>query len=349
MPGPRAPRRSSRRPGRRTTPHWLAVVLLLTLTGCAGTQGAGGSDTAGSTEVRFAMTSRVAGFWPLYIAQQKGFFQQEGVDLKIITVAQSSVQSQVLLSGSVDVVSGTPDGMLLARSRGEDVVAVAAFRNAPVASLVVSTDVKSLGDLKGKRIAVSEPTGSDSFFVREMLRSAGLTERDYQLVTVGGTPNRAAALESGGVAASLLDQPQDFVLARKGFRRLANTMDHVRDYAWSWVTVRGGWAKQNKESLVRFLCGLRTGSAWFYDPANREEAIDILAQELGVSAADAGDTYELWVRVRELAPGMQPSAAGLEQLQRFMTSNKRFEGAAPPAPSTFIDLAYLEEAAKRCP
>jgi ABC-type nitrate/sulfonate/bicarbonate transport system substrate-binding protein len=320
--------------------------LLIVLAGCGGTQSDRGSGASGPAQVRFAMTSRVAGFWPLYIAQRKGFFQKEGVNLKIITVGRSSVQSQVLLSGSVDVVSGTPDGMLLARSKGKDIVAVAAFRNAPVASLVVLKDIKKLGDLKGKRIAVSEPTGSDSFFVREMLRSAGLTERDYQLVTVGGTPNRAAALESGGVAAALLDQPQDFVLASKGFPRLATTMDHVRDYAWSWVTVRGAWAKQNKDSLVRFLCGLRMGSAWFYDPANRGEAISILSQELGVSTAAAGETYDLWVRVQELAPGMRPSAAGLEQLQRFMTSNNRFEGATPPSPSTFIDLTYLEEAEK---
>src|SRR6266487_1788600 len=175
----------------------LAVaVALLAACGPGQSGGAKGPDT-----VRFAMTSNVAGFWPIFIAQSKGLFGQQRIRLDTIVAQTSSRETEALLAGSVDVASGTPDNMLIAMAQGRSVRAVAALRNAPAASLLVRPDIDSFTALKGKRVAVSEITGSDAYFVRTMLQANGADPQAVQLVASGGTPNRAAALQSEAVSA----------------------------------------------------------------------------------------------------------------------------------------------------
>ncbi len=320
--------------------HWRALmVFILLVLGLVAP-----SLWAAPAKVTFGMTAKQGGYWPIYIGQDMGFFADEGVTLDIVVTQRSSTETQAVLSGSLDISSGTPDGFLLALAKGQRTQAVFALRNAPAYSLIGAKGLTSIAQLKGKLIGVSAVTSSDAFFVRKMLASAGLTEADYSLVAVGGTPNRVAALQSGAIAAALIDQPQDFQLLGAGFVRLGLSVDVVRDYAWAWGVVRTDWATSNRDVLVRFLRGLRRSVQWFYDSSNRSKAISILSKETGVSAADAEATYDLWVKTKLLVPDLVPSGAGLVALEDLMTANGQFAGAQPPSPEQFINLIYLDEA-----
>jgi NitT/TauT family transport system substrate-binding protein len=325
-----------------------AALVLAMLPACGGSSPASSSGSSGKIDtVRFGMTSNVAGFWPIFIAESRGFFTEERIKLDTVVAQTSSRETEALLSNSVDVVSGTPDNMLLADTQGRSVHAIAALRNAPAASLVVSPSIQGFGDLKGKRIAVSEVTGSDAYFVRSMLKANGVDPSQVQLVASGGTPNRAAALQSGAVSAALLDQPQDIQLMQKGLKRLGVTLDYVKDYAWSWLSVEQGHAKTVSDELVRFLRALQKAVDWFYDSRNREAAAALLSQRLSVPADVASATYDLYVKYRSLAPDLKPSSQGVARLEEAMSEGNVFKGATPPDPSRFIDLSYLQKARGR--
>jgi ABC-type nitrate/sulfonate/bicarbonate transport system substrate-binding protein len=292
------------------------------------------------------MTAKQGGYWPIYIGQDMGFFANHGINLDIVITQKSSTETEAVLSGSLDVSSGTPDGFLIALAKGQSTEAIFALRNAPSYSLIAASGIQHVSDLKGKLIGVSAVTSSDAFFVKQMLANDGLSESDYSLIAIGGTPARVAALQSGAIQAALIDQPQDFALISAGFGRLGLSIDVVKDYAWAWGVVRSDWAAANQDAVVRFLKALRQSVTWFYDPANRQQAIDILVRETGVSADDASSTYDIWSKSKELVPDSAPSPTGLQALESFMTANGQFSGLQAPAATQFINVTYLNQASQ---
>ena len=337
---------AARKPaGRRSSgPALVAAFAVSLLAACGSAPSAGTSK--GPDTVRFAMTANVAGYWPVFIAESKGYFSQQRITLDTIVAQTSSRETEALLSGSVDVAAGTPDDMLIALTQGHAVRAIAALRNAPAASLLVSQGIDAYAGLSGKRIAVSELTGSDAYFVRTMLRANGVDPQQIQFVAAGGTPNRAAALQSGAVSAALIDQPQDIQLMDGGMKRLGVTLDDVKDYAWSWLSVEQGHGRSMSGVIVRFLRALKQAVAWFYDSRNRSAAADLLAQRLKVSVDVASRTYDLFVKYKSLVPTLEPSAAGVARLEQAMNEGDRFKGTTAPSPKQFIDTSYLQQAGR---
>jgi ABC-type nitrate/sulfonate/bicarbonate transport system substrate-binding protein len=329
----------------------IAIVAVSALTVVGGAAAATSGGSAAKSGVReanititFGETALQAGYWPLYIAQTKGFFAAQKLNVTTLVTQNSANDTAAVLSGSLLVSSGTPDGFLLALAKGQQVRAVFALRNAPAYSLIVGKNINSWADLKGQRIGVSAVTSSDAFFIQKMLAAHGLQSNDYQLLSVGGTPARVAALQSGGISGSLIDQPQDFAIEAQGFKSLGVSSDVVKDYAWAWGVVTQAYASKHRAAVGRLIKGLQNAVTWFYNPAHRTQAIAILANAASVSTQAAAATYDLWVQKKVLVPNLKPSASGLLALEGLMLSSGEAKGVTLPTPSQFIDLSYLNAA-----
>jgi ABC-type nitrate/sulfonate/bicarbonate transport system substrate-binding protein len=338
--------------------RWLAIAIvsfsgLTAVGGAAAATSASSAPQSGVREanitITFGETALQAGYWPMYIAQAKGFFQKQKLTVTTVITQNSANDTAAVLSGSLLVSTGTPDGFLLALAKGQQVRAVFALRNAPAYSLLVGKNIDSWADLKGHRIGVSAVTSSDAFFIQKMLAAHGLQSNDYQLIAVGGTPARVAALQSGGISASLIDQPQDFALEGQGYKSLGVSSDVVHDYAWAWGVVTQAYASKHRAAVVRLIKGLQNAVTWFYNPAHRAEAIAILAKATSVKTQDAAATYDLWVQKKVLVPNLQPSRPGLLALQGLMVSSGEAKGVTLPTPSQFIDTSYLKAAHATAP
>ena len=147
---------------------------------------------------------------------RKGHFKQEGLDVKFITIRQSDVIIKAIMAGELNFMSIIPTA-ILASVRGLPIRTIAVnLDNAPYV-LVGRPQIKTMSDLKGKKVAVSSLGGMSTLVVREMVSRSGLEpDRDLVLLAVGGSETRSGAMAAGFVDAALVTVPLNYNLERQG-------------------------------------------------------------------------------------------------------------------------------------
>jgi NitT/TauT family transport system substrate-binding protein len=151
---------------------------------------------------------------PLYIAQERGYFAAEGIDAQLSPLQGGSDSVVQLAAGNFDAaVGGVGAGLLNAANKGLEFKIVAPMHSerAPLAtSLVISAkradEIKTVADLKGKKVSINATGAATEYWLSEALRKAGLTFADVQLITVGFA-NVPSALDNGSLDAAMLGEP----------------------------------------------------------------------------------------------------------------------------------------------
>lgn len=140
-------------------------------------------------------------FAPFYLAQQRGYFAEAGVDVTLRHHGESEDLFGALTAGREQIVVAGGDEMLQARSQAVDVVSIATlYQEYPVALIVLEdSDITGPADLAGRTVGVPGPYGETWFGLLAMLHEAGLTTDDVEVATIGYT--QQAALSGGHVDA----------------------------------------------------------------------------------------------------------------------------------------------------
>jgi ABC-type nitrate/sulfonate/bicarbonate transport system substrate-binding protein len=153
--------------------------------------------------------------------------------------------------------------------------------------LVVSPDVKSYDDLRGKTLAVDSVATGYSLVLQKLLQLGGLKEGDYRLEPVGATGTRALALMENKFSGTILTTPLEIAPESRGYRRLANAVDVLGPYQTIVGIARRSWAMGNRDALVHFIRASTEAIDWLFDPKNRDEAVEIYRKHLPNVPEDA--------------------------------------------------------------
>lgn len=146
------------------------------------------------------------GYGPLYIARDKGFFEEEGVDVKLQTMENTSIKMGALIAGQIDVVASTADEFPLYMKPDIPLRYIFAVDNSKGGDGVVSQkEINSVADLKGKKVAFEEGSVSQ-FFINALLREAGLTQDDISMVNMTAT-DAGVAFTANRVDAAVTWEP----------------------------------------------------------------------------------------------------------------------------------------------
>src|SRR5690606_2579382 len=150
-------------------------------------------------------------YLPLTIAEQLGYFKEEGLDVDIVDFAGGSAALRAVVGGSADVVSGAYEHTINLQSKGQEFTAFVLQGRAPQIVLAVSTktmpDYKTIADLKGKKIGVTAPGSSTNMMANFVLAKGGLKPSDVSFIGVGGGKGALSAVQSGQIdAIANLDQ-----------------------------------------------------------------------------------------------------------------------------------------------
>ena len=298
-------------------------------------------------ELRYAQT---ASTWrsifslPMRIADKEGFYAANGLDFKMVQIVGGAETSLVALEeGQADVAHVATSFLLTAALRGADTVAIIAEFNNPIYSLVAKPWYKTIEELKGRRVAMADMTGSVSLATMALFEKHGLTKDDLDINVIEGTPGRFQCLMRGDCDAAPLGQPQDFHALRQGFRLLGATNEAVPDFVYTVTAARKSWAIEHKEALARYVRAMRDSFRFIRDPQNRNRIAVLMKEWWGSSEETAFSTLDLFFQPEKnvLPFEGEINLRGVEQVIRFLKDGGVVTAPIPPA-ETFVDLQYLK-------
>ena len=166
------------------------AMLLFSLLWLSFLSPAYGAERAGGDPIRVkaSMSGVAVSFSPVELGQQKGIYRDEGIELEMIVIG-ANVALAALVTDELDAIIGSGSATRAA-ARGMPIKLVAAVDTRPVWFLMVRPEIKSAGDLRGKRIGVGSIKGSIQLAAAMALEQRGIPSREIAWISVGTTPAR---------------------------------------------------------------------------------------------------------------------------------------------------------------
>jgi NitT/TauT family transport system substrate-binding protein len=224
------------------------------------------------------------GYGPLFVAQEKGFFDQEGVEVELINIDDHTAAFSGLFAGQVDAIAaGTQDVLTFAEPNEDLLVCVLPLDESRGGDGILATnDIRTIADLEGKSVAV--PRGSlQQFYLAILLKEAGLSEADIQVVDLPA--------EDAGEA--FIMQEVDAAVTFEPWLTPGKNVEH--GHLLTDTSKQPGLITDCLETTAGVLGDRRqefkaVGRAWVaaveYFKAHPDEAIEIMARNLGGGLED---------------------------------------------------------------
>jgi ABC-type nitrate/sulfonate/bicarbonate transport system substrate-binding protein len=297
-----------------------------------------GLATAGEPKkLRMAVATFSQSVLPMVVAQEKGYFREEDLDVELILMT-ASVANMALLGGSVDFISSGPS-VVGAIARGAPLKFVFVCFNRPMHWLYAKPEIKDLNGLKGKKIGVSAVGSSTHFLVQEILKRHGLDPaRDVAILGVGTTASRYQALQTGAIDATNLTPPFNFRARESGLRELVAFVkeDYLVEPAGA-IVVRENLFQSDPHLIEKVVRGTLKGL--LYIRQNRTGTIPILARLMKVPEGTAAKIYDL------VLPGLTADGTLSPELQKkVLEFVLRVQGIKEPvSPEKVYDFAPVKK------
>ena len=290
-------------------------------------------------KVRFSTTGISISELPFKVAQLKGFWREEGLDVEAILI-RGAVGMQALLGGSVDYTSAS-GSTIAAAVRGLPVKLVFISSSKPQFELMSQPQIKSVQELKGKIVGISSRGGSNDLMLQMILQKNGLTpNKDVTTIIVGAQEESVIALRTGRIAAALITPPRNFMLQRDGFNRIAYSGDYMATYANGGIGITDEKIKSNPSEVLAFVRG--TIKALQYSMKNRPEITKIMPGYLGIKdPALVEQLYDLYLTRQSVDGSVDENwmKGAIEFTQ------KTLGGAAKEIPpSQVFDFTFVQKA-----
>lgn len=199
---------------------FLKTLAVTVLCGVAATLPARAASLE-KTDVSIAVGGKVALYYlPLTIAETKGFFKSEGLNVRILDFQGGSKSVEAVVGGSADVLASAYEHMITLQARGQELETFALMGRYPGFALTVSKKLaetyKTPKDLKGHPVGVTAPGSSTNMMLNLVLGKAGVDRHDVPVVGVGAGASVLAAMKNGAVDAVVQSDPATTLLTSSG-------------------------------------------------------------------------------------------------------------------------------------
>lgn len=258
------------------------------------------SRQATKTTPKFTLSvNSWVGFGPFWLAQEKGFFKEEDVDVKIVTMEDTAQRKSAMIKGDIDGLGDTVD--LLVLERDEKVPAIAVMQidvSNGADGILVTNDINRVQDLKGKKIAVQRNFVSEAF-LDYVLQKNSISTNDVQKIdTEAGAAG--AAFVSGNVDVAVTFEPWlSKAKERKGGGKVLISSSDESGVVVDILTINENYLKNNPEVVKKVM------RVWFkavdYWKSNPTDANEIMAKHYNLPANEFADIISglIWPSYQE--------------------------------------------------
>jgi NitT/TauT family transport system substrate-binding protein len=278
---------------------------------CGGQSAASPSPTVGATtaptvavtpkpspvSVKVSYSNIIGDELPLWATKEGGFFDQNFIDTGDLQNIASAQGVPAVIANQIQFAQVGGSEVMSANAGGADLVVVAQLAGVYPFVLEVAASIKTVADLKGKKVGVSSVGSSSDIATRAALKKMGLdADKDVTIVPVGSTSARTAALLGGAIDAGVAQPPDSLALEDKGFHVLYDLASQKLPSANTSVVVTRRFMTENKAVVQRYVDALVLGIKKL--KANRDFGIATLKKYFKSTDDKAmGATYDFYAKL----------------------------------------------------
>lgn len=295
----------------------LALIVMVLIAGCSSSSNEG-SEAMQKVKIQLKWVPQ-AQFAGLYVAQEKGFYKDEGIDVEIVPGGPDVVIEQQVVNGAVDLGISSMDSLLVNRDNGLPLVSLAQITQKSSYRLLAkkSTGIDTPAKMKGKK--VGSWMGSQQFQILAFLEKNGLDPKtDINLVKQGFTMDQFFN-DQVDVAISTIYNEYHVVL-ESGMKESDMNVFNIEDAGVAMLEdtliAKEDWVKDNRELAVKTVRATLKG--WNYAIDHQDEAVDIVMKHV----TEGSTTKEHQVTMlQEMAKLVRPEGFTSDQVGMFVDNS----------------------------
>ena len=306
---------------------WIVFLVSLMSTG---------SGRAETLKIGYGAFSM--GYALIWITKEGRFFEKNGLDVDVLYLESNLVRS-ALISGDVPIGAMSGAAMAAPKLQGADLVVILGFQNFLPFRLVVRPEIKSVAELKGKRMGVAGFGLLAERAARLVVAKLGLNpDKDVTLLQTGGESTRLAALINGSIDATVLNPPIHKRAVEAGMRVMANMAEMGIPFQNSALVTSQRFIAKNPEVMRRLVKSFVEGIHLIR--TNPDVSKRAIAKYMRMKdQKELDESYEILDSLTQRKP--YPTLEGFKSIIGDLIP--KIPAAKSAEPKDFVDVRFLEE------
>jgi len=292
---------------------------------------------AAAAEFKVGISEPVNTVLAMWMADAAGLYKAQGLDVQIINMSGGSHGAQELAAGRIDVMHVGLSSVVRLNRAGADLRFIASLSNVIRFTFFSGPNVKTAADLKGGAVGVSTFGSESDATVTLALARLGLTRADVTMKEYGGGLKRIAAVESGEIKATAVNEPVASIARERGLYPLVDLVAEHIPWLFSGVVVKKDYLVAHRDLLKRFVAATVEGN--YLAMTDEARAKEVLAQSTRINDAKVlAISYEDF---RQQSPvNLAPVRAGADNIIA------QFPAEVSRKVEDYVDTSLLDELAR---
>jgi ABC-type nitrate/sulfonate/bicarbonate transport system substrate-binding protein len=294
------------------------------------------ASAAESTAMKVGISEAVNTVLAIWMAETAGLYEAQNIKVEIINMNGGSRGAAELAAGRIDAMHVGLSSVIRLNKTGGDLRVVAALANVIRFAFLAAPGVKTAADLKGGVVGVSSFGSESDATVTLALQRLGLSRDDVTLKEYGGGPKRLAALKSGEIKATAVNEPITSMAREQGVNVLVDLVPERIPWLFTAIVVRRSAIEGQRDVLTRFIKATAEGNRLALTDEARAKAV--LAEKANIR--DPKILQISYDDFKALSPSdLAPTSAAAENiLKQFPEASRNL--------ADYIDTSILESLRK---
>lgn len=280
----------------------------------------------------------------VHIANELGLFKKYGLEIKVIELAGGVYTFRAVVSGSADVASASGPFSIVGKAKGAPTKMILANTPKLEASMVVNDKIKTMADLKGKRIGIQEPGGFADVLARGVLRAAKVDPKDVHFVSIA--TEDVPALVADQVDTAILHVEQEIIAQSKipTLHAIARLWEIQPNNLYATMAVTEKLIKEHPAAVKAFVKGHIEATRLIY--TDRAKVLPVIVKYTKLPQAVAEKALDILVQKCIFNPNHGLSPKRVNFTAELMTKVGNIPAGKTPKYEDLVDLSFANESIK---
>jgi ABC-type nitrate/sulfonate/bicarbonate transport system substrate-binding protein len=304
----------------------------------------GAANAQGKLVVAMPTTPPNIVHMPIHIARDLGLYKKEGLTVDLVALEGGVRTYRAMVAGNADIASASGPFSIVGLAKGAPTKVILAYAPKLEASMIVNKDIKTMADLKGKRIGIQQPGGFADVLARAVLRAAKIDPKDVHFVSIASED--VPALVANQVDTAILHVEQELVAQSKipSLHAIARLWEIQPLNLYNVMAVTDKTVKEKQAALQAFVKGTIEGTRVMY--TDKAKAAPILIKHTGLPKDVVEKTYDFLVKACIWDANHGLGKERVNYTADLMTRVGNIPAGKTPKYDDIVDLSFANKAIK---